>query len=143
MNSENLPTLELAFPGPLRDSGVEAILSGKKTALTGLLQLLEHAGEPIPKPGERFSVLDSSGQSAAIIELTDVKVVRICDVNDDFAFAEGRDYANVAEWRHAHEDFFRSEGVTEFLGAAAIINDDSYVITQRFRLIELGNAAMR
>jgi uncharacterized protein YhfF len=141
MNFEDLPTLELAFPGPLRDSGVAAILSGEKTALTGLLQILEHAGEAVPKPGERFSVLDSAGRSVAIIELTDVRVVRMCDVDDDYAHAEGRGYANAVEWRLAHQDFFQSEGVSEFLGATAVINDETLVVTERFRLVESGISA--
>jgi uncharacterized protein YhfF len=136
MNPEGLPTLELAFPGPQRDRGVAAILAGDKTALTGLLQILEHAGEPVPKSGERFSVLDSAGRSAAIIELTDVQLVRISDVDDDYAHAEGRGYADAVEWRQDHEDFFQSEGVTEFLGATAVIDDNSLVVAERFRLIE-------
>jgi uncharacterized protein YhfF len=141
MTSESLPTLELAFPGPERDSGVSAILSGKKTALTGLLQILEHAEEAVPQVGERFSVLDSAGQSAAVIELTEVRVVPISDVGDEYAHAEGRGYANSAEWRTAHEDFFRSEGVSEFLGATPVIDDTTLVVTERFRLITSGDPA--
>jgi uncharacterized protein YhfF len=66
VTADDLPVLELAFPGPLRDSGVAAIVAGEKTALTGLLQILEHAGEPVPEPGQRFSVIDSMGQPAAV-----------------------------------------------------------------------------
>jgi uncharacterized protein YhfF len=99
MDSGELPALELAFPGPERDSGVAAVLSGEKTALTGLLQILEHAAEAVPKPGQRFSVLDSAGQSAAVIELTEVRVVPISEVHDEYARAEGRGYADAAEWR--------------------------------------------
>jgi uncharacterized protein YhfF len=138
MTFEDLPVLELAFPGPERDSGVAAILVGEKTALTGLLQILEHAGEPVPQPGTRFSVLDSAGQPTAVIELTEVRVVPIGMVDDDYARAEGRGYADAAEWRRAHEDFFRSEGVTAFLGATPAIDDDTLVVTERFRLIEPG-----
>jgi uncharacterized protein YhfF len=95
--SEDLPVLELAFPGPERDSGIAAILAGEKTALTGLLQIHEHAAEPVPQPGQRFSVVDSAGQSAAVIELTDVRVVPISEVDDDYARAEGRGYADAAQ----------------------------------------------
>jgi uncharacterized protein YhfF len=78
MSRDELPTLELAFPGPERDSGVAAILSGRKTALTGLLQILEVANEPVPETRQRFSVLDSNGESAAVIELTEVLVIPKC-----------------------------------------------------------------
>jgi uncharacterized protein YhfF len=136
MDPGDLPAVELAFPGPVRDSGVAAILAGRKTALTGLLQILEHAAEPVPEAGQRFSVLDSAGQSAAVIELTEVRVVPISEVDDDYALAEGRGYADAAEWRRAHEDFFRSEGIAEFLGAAPTIDDDTLVVTERFRLVK-------
>jgi uncharacterized protein YhfF len=136
MSAEELPVLELAFPGPERDSGVAAILDGRKTALTGLLRIHEHAGEPVPEPGQRFCVVDSAGEPAAVIELTEVRVVPISSVGDDYAHAEGRGYADAAQWRKAHEDFFRGEGVAEFLGEIPEINDDTLVVTERFRLIE-------
>jgi uncharacterized protein YhfF len=136
VTADELPVLELAFPGPLRDSGVAAIVAGEKTALTGLLQILEHAGEPVPEPGQRFSVIDSMGQPAAVIELTEVRVVPISTVDDEYARAEGRGYADAADWRRAHEEFFCSAGVAEFLGAMPVISDDTLVVTERFRLIK-------
>jgi uncharacterized protein YhfF len=138
MTSSDLPVLELAFPGPLRDSGVAAILAGEKTALTGLLQIYEYDDDPLPQPGQRFSVIDSLGQPAAVIELTEVRVLPISMVDDDYAHAEGRGYADAADWRRAHEEFFTSEGVVAYLGAAPVIGDDTLVVTERFRLVEPG-----
>jgi uncharacterized protein YhfF len=131
----DLPVLELAFPGPLRDSGVAAILTGAKTSLTGLLQLYERAGESLPRAGDRFCVVDSAGQPAAVIEVTDVRVVPISAIDDDYARAEGRGYADAAEWRAAHEEFFRGEGITEILGAPALIDDSTLLVAERFRLV--------
>jgi uncharacterized protein YhfF len=135
MASDELPVLELAFPGPERDSGIAAILAEEKTALTGLLQIYEHAGEPVPEPGQRFSVVDSAGRPAAVIELTEVRVVAIGEVDDDYARAEGRGYADAAHWRRAHEEFFRSPGVAAFLGAVPEISDSTLVVAERFRLV--------
>jgi uncharacterized protein YhfF len=135
---DRLPELELAFPGPERDSGLAAILSGEKTALTGLLQILEHEGEPVPRAGQRFAVLDSAGEPAAVIELTEVRVVPISVVDDEFALAEGRGYRDRAEWRAAHEAFFRSEGICQYLGAEPEMNDDTLVVAERFRLVGPG-----
>jgi uncharacterized protein YhfF len=133
---ENLPVIELATPGPLRDSGLAAILAGDKTAMTGLLQIHEHAGDPVPEAGQRFAVLDSAGQPAAIIEMTEVRVVPISTVGDEFARAEGRGYADAAHWRAAHEEFFCSEPVALSLGCAPHIDDNTLVITERFRLVQ-------
>lgn len=91
--------LELAFPGPERESGVAAVLAGRKTAVTGLLQIHDHAGEPVPQPGQRFSVVDSAGRPAAVIEFTDVRVMPISEVDDAYARDEGRGYADAAQWR--------------------------------------------
>ena len=138
MASSDLPALELAFPGPLRDSGVAAVLAGEKTALTGLLQIYEHDGEPVPQPGQRFSVIDSMGRPAAVIELTEVRILPISMVDDDYALAEGRGYADAADWRRAHEEFFTSDGVAGYLGATPVIGADTLVVTERFRLVEPG-----
>ncbi|MFI2651775.1 ASCH domain-containing protein [Micromonospora fulviviridis] len=135
MGQDDLPTLELAFPGPERDRGVAAILNGQKTALTGLLEIYEHAGEAVPVAGQRFSVLDSKGRPAVTIELVDVRVVPMKEIDDDFARAEGRGYSGVAQWRAAHKDFFQSEGVSEFLGRTPVIDDDTLVVAERFRVV--------
>ncbi len=113
-----------------------AILSGQKTALTGLVEIYEHAGEAVPQTGQRFSVLDSGGHPAVTIELLDVRVVPMKEIDDDFARAEGRGYSDVPQWRAAHEEFFRSDGVSEFLGRTPLIDDDTLVVAERFRVVE-------
>jgi uncharacterized protein YhfF len=140
MPSEDLPVLELAAPGPERDRGVAAILAGTKTALTGLLQIHEHAGEPLPQEGDRFTVVDSAGEPAAIIELTEVRVVPISTVDDGYARAEGRGYADAVQWRAAHEELFCSEFVADFLGRVPTIDDGTLVVAERFRLVEPAGA---
>ncbi len=137
MATEDMPPLELAFPGPERDGGVAAMLSGDKTALTGLLQIIEHDGEPAPRAGQRLCVLDSAGQPAAVIELTEVRVMAISDVDDEYACAEGRGYADSAAWRRAHEEFLCSAGISELLGVTPVIDDSTLVVTERFRIIKL------
>lgn len=132
---KGLPILELAAPGPLRDAGVDAILAGAKTAMTGLPALHEAADEPLPAVGDRFCVVDSAGRPAAVIELTRINAEPIAAVTDDYAHAEGRGYRDAAEWRAAHEEFFRSEFVAQILGGAPEINDGTVVLTQRFRLV--------
>jgi len=59
-------------------------------------------------------------------------------VDDEYAHAEGRGYPDVTEWRRAHEEFFRSEGVSGFLGAPPRIDDGTLVVAQRFRLVRAG-----
>lgn len=135
MNIDDLPVLELAAPGPERESGISAILAGTKTAMTGLPALVERAGEPLPAAGDRLRVVDSNGRPVAVIELTRVDTEPISAVTDDYARAEGRGYRDAAQWRTAHEEFFRGEFVTQYLGHRPEITDDTVVLTQRFRLV--------
>jgi dipeptidase E len=132
---EGLPVLELAAPGPMRDSGVSAILDGTKTTMTGLPALHEAAGEPLPAPGDRFCVVGSDGRPAAVIEMTHVGTEPISAITDEYAHAEGRGYRDAAHWRAEHEDFFRSEFVAGILGGVPDLDDDTLVVTQRFRLV--------
>jgi len=101
---EDLPVAEFAFPGPLRDQLVAAILDGSKTTTTSLLA--EYDGEPLPKPGQRFAVPDSGGQRVAVIETIAVRVLRLAEVDLAHALGEGEGYTSVAGWRAAHEPFW-------------------------------------
>ena len=132
--SAELQVMELGRPGPERDQGIAAIRSGTKTALTGLLEILEHEREPVPVPGQRFLLTDSAGNPALVIELTEVAVVTVSEVGDDFAHAEGRGYADAAAWRAAHEELFTSPEVTAYLGFTPVIHDGTLVVTERFRM---------
>ena len=84
-----LPIAEFGFPGEQRDRLVAAILAGEKTATTGLLVECELDCEPIPRAGERFLVVDSSEAPVAIIEVEDVRVLRLTDVDIAVAHDEG------------------------------------------------------
>ena len=62
MPAGDLPVVEFAFPGPLRDQLVAAILAAEKTTTTGLVAEYEHANDPLPVPGLREAVVDSGGR---------------------------------------------------------------------------------
>ena len=89
MPADDLPVAEFAFPGPLRDQLVAAIVAGAKTTTTGLVADYEHENEPLPGPGLRQAVVDSAGRPVAIIETTAVRVIRLADVDLDHALGEG------------------------------------------------------
>jgi uncharacterized protein YhfF len=128
--------MELGRTGRERDQGTAAVRSGVKTALTGLVEILEHEGEPVPVvPGQQFLLIDSAGEPALVIELTEVAVVPVGEVGDGFARAEGRGYPDAAAWRAAHEELFTSPEVTSHLGFTPVIHDGTLVVTQRFRVV--------
>ncbi len=133
--------MEFAFPGPLRDQLVAAVLSGAKTTTTGLVLGYELEGEPLPEVGDRLVVVDSAGLPVATIELTDVRVVRLAEVDLRHVLDEGEGDESVAQWRAGHEAFWHSEEVRAELGNPGFtVDDDTQILTQRFRLVSLEKA---
>jgi uncharacterized protein YhfF len=139
MPREDLPVAEFAFPGPLRDQLVAAILAGTKTTTSGLVAGYERDQEPLPHPGLRQVVVDSAGKPVAVIETTAVRVVRLADVDLAHALGEGEGYTSVAEWRAGHEEFWHSaEMRREMDDPGFTVGDDTLVMAQAFRLVENG-----
>ncbi|MHC0430556.1 ASCH domain-containing protein [Streptomyces sp. O3] len=132
-----LPPFELAFPGPLRDKLVAAVLSGAKTATTGLLAHYEAEGEELPTPGTRSVLVDSDGRGVAVVETTEVRTLPLADVGSRHAIDEGEGYRSVARWRAAHERFWHSPESLEALGDPEFrVGDTTPVVTERFRVAE-------
>lgn len=134
----SLPRAEFAFPGPLRDRLVAAILTGAKTATTSLLREYGPGagGEPMPLPGARSLLVDSADVPVAVVETTDVRVVPLAEADAAHARAEGEGHATVAEWRAAHEEFWHGEEMRAALGDADFTADDSTpLVLERFRVV--------
>jgi uncharacterized protein YhfF len=127
---------EFAFPGPLRDQLVAAILSGAKTTTSGLLIGYEREAEPLPRPGDRWVVIDSAGEPVALVEVVAVRVIRLADVDLGHAVGEGEGFSTVAEWRAAHEAFWHSDELRAELGDPAFtVTDNTQVVAEQFRMI--------
>ncbi len=126
---------EFAYPGPLRDRLVAAILDGRKTATTGLLLAYEQEGEPLPVAGERSVVVDSGDRPVAVIEVTEVRVVPLGEVPLAHVRDEGEGHETVAEWRAAHEEFWLGEESQAALGAFTV-DDTTAVVLERFRVTD-------
>ncbi|MGH3311665.1 MAG: ASCH domain-containing protein [Streptomyces sp.] len=133
----SLPRVEFAFPGPLREQLVAAILDGTKTATTGLLREYEHDGEQLPVAGARYAVIDSTAVPVAVIETTEVRVVQLAEVDLAHARDEGEGHDSVAAWRTAHEEFWHSAELRTALDEPEFTVDDATpVVLERFRLVD-------
>ncbi|WP_255219729.1 ASCH domain-containing protein, partial [Kocuria salina] len=69
---ESMPVAEFATPGPLRDRLVQLIRSGAKTGTSSLLGDYEAEDQPLPRPGECQTLIDSTGRVVATLEITEV-----------------------------------------------------------------------
>ena len=138
MNLDDLPIAEFAFPGPLRDRLVAAILSGAKTSTSSLVLGYERNDEPLPTAGQVSAVVDSQNRRVAAIEVTEVRLVRLADVDLQHVLDEGEGDTSVAQWRAGHEQFWHSaESRAELCDPEFMVTDDTLVVAERFRLVHV------
>jgi uncharacterized protein YhfF len=125
--ARSLPPMQLGYPRTeLRRRLVDAVQAGAKTATAGLCADYESEGEALPKVGDRFLLLDYDDEPIAVVEATEVRVLRVADIDLAFARDEGEGFETVEEWRAAHEMFWDGHE----------ISDDSLVVAERFRVLE-------
>jgi uncharacterized protein YhfF len=111
----------------LRRELAAAVLRGEKTATAGLREeYAPHTQEPLPRAGDRFVLLGFDDEPVAVVETTDVRVVRAADVDVAFARDEGEGFETIADWRRAHERFWSDREIA----------DDTLIVAERFRLVE-------
>ncbi len=124
----NLPPMTLGYPRTeLRRKLVESVLRGEKTATAGLRADHErHSDEPLPRVGDRSVLLDFDDEPIGVVETTEVRVLRVADVDLAFALDEGEGFETVADWRRAHEQFWADQE----------IDDETLIVAERFRLVE-------
>jgi len=134
-----LPRMELGFRGtPLREQLVAAVLRGEKTATAGLLVDYERDGEPVPEAGQRYLLVDGDDRGVAVVEITDVRVLRVGDCDLAFARDEGEGFESVAAWREAHDRFWRgyADEIRAYLGDPGWdVTDDTLFVAERFRVV--------
>ena len=132
----DLPRARFAFPGPLRDRLVAAILDGSKTSTTGLAIQYEREDEPLPQVGDRSVLVDSGDRPVAVLEVVSVRVVPLSTVDLAHAQDEGEGHQTVAQWRVGHESFWHSSPMRTALGDPDFtVGDTSGVVLERFRVV--------
>ncbi|PWE51734.1 ASCH domain-containing protein [Thioclava sp. NG1] len=110
----------------LCDQLLALIRQGKKTATCGALTYFTEGGEDMPVVGRRDIALDWDGKPAVMIETIEVTIRRFCDVDEDFALAEGENETLIG-WRRDHQAYFERNGG---------FNPEMELLCERFRLIE-------
>lgn len=131
-----LPVCEFAFPGPLRDQLVAAVLDGSKTSTTATLIEYKIEQEDLPVAGMQEVVIDSAGKPVAVIEVTEVRQTRLAEVDLQHAIDEGEGFATVAQWREGHKDFWHSQAMRDAMGDPHFsVDDDTVLVLQRFKVV--------
>ena len=110
----------------LCDELIALVRSGKKTATCGALRDFQEDGEAMPVVGRQDIAVNWYGEPQLLIETVEVTQRRFCDVDADFALAEGEN-DSLAGWQRDHQAYFtRNSG----------FDPEMELICERFRLIE-------
>lgn len=135
-------TLRFGFDGDggLGDRLLAAVLRGEKTA-TSSLAVEYLSGEPLPRTGERLTLIDHDGGVHGVVETTRVTIIPLSLVGDDVAQDEGEGFAGVADWRRAHVSFWTQ--TTDLIRSDAAdpgweLRETEPIVVQWFRLLEPG-----
>ncbi len=110
----------------LCDHLIALVRAGRKTATCGALGDYQTEAEALPVAGRIDVALDWDGTPALVIRTTEVTVRRFCDVDADFAFAEGEN-DTLNGWQTDHRAFFTRNGGW---------NEAMMLVCERFELIE-------
>lgn len=110
----------------LCDQLLSLIRIGKKRATCGSLRVFNDGDEPMPVVGRRDIALDWDGAPALVIETTELTIRRFCDVDADFALAEGED-ETLEGWQAGHQSYFERNGGWQ---------PDMELVCERFSLVE-------
>lgn len=105
---------------------LDLVRSGKKTATCEALRAFgAPGGEAMPVVGRRDVALNWDGTPALILETLEVTEMRFCDVDEDFALAEGEN-DGLDGWRRDHRRYFERTGG---------FDREMMLVCERFKLI--------
>jgi uncharacterized protein YhfF len=127
------PTVHAAFAGDrtITDALIRLYLDGKKSAGSGLVKDYLSAGDPLPKAGDYWIVLDNLDQPRCLLKTVRVEINVFRYIPASVAAAEGEGDLSVAHWKRSHREFYLPS-----LSKWDIADiDEADVITEHFELV--------
>lgn len=127
------PNIEVNIAGndEVADELLSLFLKGTKTASSTLLKDYEAAGDPLPKIGNYWMVLNKDRQPKCIVKTVRIEENKFKNVTEEIARAEGEGDLSLDYWRKVHVEFF-----TPFFKEWGVgdLNEEE-VITEFFEMV--------
>lgn len=115
------------------DTLANLVIKGIKTATTASAIVHEIEEEPLPQVGEYAIILNGDDEPAAIIQYTQIDLVRMNEVSPAYAAAEGEGDLSYDYWYQAHVNFFTWElGLYDMT-----FTPDLLLVCQSFRVVDI------
>ncbi|MCB0355667.1 MAG: ASCH domain-containing protein [Bdellovibrionales bacterium] len=136
LHSEDIPKdsfVEASYAGTqdITDKLLRLYLVGNKTAGSSLKEDFLSAGDPLPKVGNFWIILNSKDEPKCIVKTIKIVENKFKDVPLGVAQAEGEGDLSLEYWRKVHTEFYspflKTWGVNDI--------DDATVITEFFEVV--------
>ncbi|MEM6052079.1 ASCH domain-containing protein [Erwinia sp. P7711] len=105
----------------------ELVIKGIKTASCGSLAALL-AEESAPRIGSHNIILNGQGVPVCVIRMVSMRLVRFCDVTEEFARKEGEGDLSLEYWRKEHKAFFTRAG---------FYSEEMELVAEEFEVVEV------
>ncbi|USB31700.1 ASCH domain-containing protein [Paenibacillus sp. YPG26] len=119
--------------GASPDHLAQLVINGVKTATCSGLVFYEIENEPLPSIEDYSIILSSKDEPLAIIKTTDVTLMPMNEVPEEFAIAEGEGDRTYSYWRQAHEQFF----TRELSRIGLEYSEEMMLVCERFELVDV------
>jgi uncharacterized protein YhfF len=120
--------------GTTKESATEVaalVFQGIKTTTGSLKWVYEHEGRVPPAPGDYSIVLDGNDTPVCVIETTEIRVLLLAEVDEQFAYDGGEQDRTLASWREG----YRSDIVSECARIHREPTEQTPLVCERFRVV--------
>ncbi|MGF6562511.1 ASCH domain-containing protein [Erwinia aphidicola] len=113
--------------GEMADELAALVVQGVKTATCGSLSSFINEDDS-PTIGGYNIILNGKGEPVCVIRTVAMRILRFCDVTEEFARKEGEGDLSLKYWQEVHKAFFENEGC---------YSAEMELVAEEFQLIEL------
>ena len=113
------------------DEIAKLVIAGTKTATGSVLWALEADGKPIPRAGDFWIALDSSGGPFAVLHTDTVEVIPFDEVPGEYAVWGGEGDLTIDYWRRIYWEYIVRE--CERIGREASLK--APLVMERFQVV--------
>jgi len=115
------------------DELAQLIIDGKKTATCSAHVLYELENCPLPEAGLYTIILNSSNDPVAIIRTNEIQLIKMNEVPEELALAEGEGDLTFEYWWNGHKKFFTMELKEHGLE----FSEDMLLVFERFEVVDV------
>lgn len=119
--------------GASPDELAQLVVDGVKSATCSGHIFYEIEKEPLPKVDDYSIVLNSKDEPVCIIRTSEVNIMPMNEVPEEFAYAEGEGDRSYKYWKDVHIEFFTS-ALNE---VGLVFSEEMLLVCERFELIDV------